>query len=248
MPNIFLSPSTQTGNLYVTGGSEQYWMNRLADAMEPYLIATGIEFTRNNPNGSATQSIRQSNSGNYDLHLALHSNAAPPGMYGQVRGSEIYYYPSSVQGQKAATSGANAIKTIYPDPNLVRALGTTRIGEVRQTRAPAVFIELAYHDNVEDANWITGNLNLIARTLVEALADYFGIPFREPNTQFPRPGVVTLSYGTLNLREGPSLDSRVLASIPNGAQITLLGDAGDWYEAEYNDIVGYVSKVFVREV
>lgn len=248
MPNIFLSPSTQTGNLYVTGGSEQYWMNQLADAMEPYLLATGIEFTRNNPNGSAVQSIRQSNSGNYDLHLALHSNAAPQGMYGQVQGSDVYYYPSSTQGKRAADMIASALKTIYPDPNLVRALGTTRIGEVRQTRAPSVFLELAYHDNTADANWITGNIDLIARTLVQALAEYFGIPFRAPSTQFPRPGIVTLSYGTLNLREEPNLESRVLASIPNGAQITLLGDAGEWFEGEYNDIVGYVSKVFIREV
>lgn len=248
MPNIFLSPSTQTGNLYVTGGSEQYWMNQLADAMEPYLLATGIEFTRNNPNGSAVQSIRQSNSGNYDLHLALHSNAAPQGMYGQVQGSDVYYYPSSTEGKRAANVIADALKTIYPDPHLVRALGTTRIGEVRQTRAPAVLVELAYHDNNADANWITDNLDLIARTLVQALADYFGIPFRGPSSQFPRPGIVTLQYGTLNLRSGPSLDSQILASIPNGAQITLLGDAGEWYEAEYNNTVGYVSKVFIREV
>lgn len=248
MPNIFLSPSTQTGNLYVTGGSEQYWMNQLADAMEPYLIATGIEFTRNNPNGSAVQSIRQSNSGTYDLHLALHSNAAPEEQYGLVQGSDVYYYPSSGAGKRAANIIADALKTIYPDPNLVRALGTTRIGEVRQTRAPSVFVELAYHDNTADANWITGNLDLIARTLVKALADYFGIPFRGPTAQFPRPGVVRLSYGTLNLREGPSLDSPVIGSIPNGAQITLLGDSGEWYEAEFRDLVGYVSKVFVQAV
>ena len=31
-------------------------------------------------------SIRASNAGNYDLHLALHSNAAPEGQYGQIRG------------------------------------------------------------------------------------------------------------------------------------------------------------------
>ena len=96
MPSIFLSPSTQEGNLYVTGNSEEYWMNRLADAMEPYLTASGIRYTRNSPTGSAAQSIRQSNSGNYDLHLALHSNAAPPSIYGQVQGSDVYYYPSSV--------------------------------------------------------------------------------------------------------------------------------------------------------
>ncbi len=245
MPSIFLSPSTQEGNLYVTGNSEEYWMNRLADAMEPYLTASGIQFTRNSPTGSASQSIRQSNAGNYDLHLALHSNGAPESIYGQVRGSDIYYYPSSVEGKRAANLIADAIKTIYPDPNKVRALGTTAIGEVRQTKAPSVFIELAYHDNTEDANWITSNLDLIARTIVLALTEYFGIPFREPGENYPRKGVVRLTSGTLNLRESPSLESRIIASIPNGATINVLGDSGEWYAVEYQGNDGYVSKVYV---
>lgn len=245
MPSIFLSPSTQEGNLYVTGNSEEYWMNRLADAMEPYLTASGIQFTRNSPTGSASQSIRQSNAGNYDLHLALHSNGAPESIYGQVQGSDIYYYPSSVEGKRAANLIADALKTIYPDPNLVRALGTTAIGEVRQTKAPSVFIELAYHDNLEDANWITSNLDLIARTIVLALTEYFGIPFREPGANFPRRGVVRLTSGSLNLRESPSLDGKVIASIPNGATINVLGDNGEWYAVEYQGSDGYVSKVYV---
>lgn len=245
MPSIFLSPSTQEGNLYVTGNSEEYWMNRLADAMEPYLTASGIQFTRNSPTGSASQSIRQSNAGNYDLHLALHSNGAPESIYGQVQGSDIYYYPSSVEGKRAANLIADALKTIYPDPNLVRALGTTAIGEVRQTKAPSVFIELAYHDNLEDANWITSNLDLIARTIVLALTEYFGILFREPGANFPRKGIVRLTSGTLNLRESPSLDGKVIASIPNGATINVLGDNGEWYAVEYQGSDGYVSKVYV---
>lgn len=246
MPSIFLSPSTQEGNLYVTGNSEEYWMNRLADAMEPYLTASGIQFSRNSPTGSAAQSIRQSNSGNYDLHLALHSNAAPSDIYGQVRGSDIYYYPSSTEGKRAANLIADALKTIYPNPNKVRALGTTAIGEVRQTRAPSVFIELAYHDNTEDANWITSNINLIARTIVLALTEYFGIPFREPTNEFPRKGVVTLTSGTLNLREQPSLEAQIIGSIPNGTTLTLLGEDGDWYEVSFQNRTGYVSKVYIE--
>ena len=40
MPRIYLSPSTQEYNPYVTGnGSEEYFMNLVADAMEPYLLA-----------------------------------------------------------------------------------------------------------------------------------------------------------------------------------------------------------------
>lgn len=35
-----ISYSTQEANIYVTGGSEEEWMNRLADAMIPYLDAS----------------------------------------------------------------------------------------------------------------------------------------------------------------------------------------------------------------
>ena len=86
MPIIYLSPSTQENNFYVSGGSEEYWMNRLAAAMVPYLNASGIPYVRNTPEMTAASSILASNSGNFDLHLALHSNGAPEGQYGQIRG------------------------------------------------------------------------------------------------------------------------------------------------------------------
>ena len=34
MPFLFLSPSTQEYNAYVNYGTEEFWMNALADAME----------------------------------------------------------------------------------------------------------------------------------------------------------------------------------------------------------------------
>ena len=76
MPTIYLSPSLQEFNSYSGGGNEEYYMNLVADAMEPYLTASGIGFVRNNPEDSLTKTIANSNSGNYDLHLALHSNAS----------------------------------------------------------------------------------------------------------------------------------------------------------------------------
>ena len=78
MPIVFLSPSTQDWNPYVTGsGSEEYWMNRIVDAMEPYLRSNGIRYRRNDPDTSAGAAIREANSGYYDFYLALHSNAPP---------------------------------------------------------------------------------------------------------------------------------------------------------------------------
>lgn len=86
MPIIYLSPSTQDWNHFVNGGTEEYYMNLIADAMEPYLLSSGIRWVRNTPDMTAASSIAQSNHGNYDLHLALHSNAAPEGEAGAASG------------------------------------------------------------------------------------------------------------------------------------------------------------------
>ena len=111
MPFLFLSPSTQYFNPYVTTGDERYWMNALADEMMPYLHASGITVTRNDPDGSAAQSIRDSNASRQDFHLALHSNAAPQALAGQLRGVDFYYYPTSEAGLRMANILVDNMKT-----------------------------------------------------------------------------------------------------------------------------------------
>lgn len=243
MPYLFLSPSTQEFNPYVTTQNEEYWMNLLADRMEPYLLASGIGFTRNDPDQNAAAAIRQSNAGTYDFHLALHSNAAPPEKSGQIRGVDFYYYPSSAQGLRMAEILTEEIRKIYPLPELVQPRPTTLIGEVRRTRAPSVLAELGYHDNPEDAQWIEDNLDRIAQALVRGVCEYFGVPFIEPSPV--QKGIVTVSWGSLNIRDLPDLNAAVLASAPGGAELTVYGVSGNWYSVSYRGIVGYASTAFV---
>ena len=62
MPIVFLSPSTQEYNLFYDGnGSEEYYMNLIADAMVPYLEASGITVARNTPEDTALTSAQKSN-------------------------------------------------------------------------------------------------------------------------------------------------------------------------------------------
>ena len=246
MPVIYLSPSTQENNLYVNGGTEEEWMNRLADAMVPYLNASGIRYTRNTPEMTAASSIRASNAGTYDLHLALHSNAAPPSNYGNVRGIIVYYYPGSANGKRAATIVADNLKTIYPLPNRVRTEATTAIGEVRQPRAPSVFIELGYHDNPDDATWVKSNLDAIARNIVLSLTEYFGIPFLEPAA--PRQGVVDVDWGYLNIRSRPSTSAPVIAKAYDGARLTVVNQYQNWYLVSLDGQEGYASRDFITLV
>lgn len=244
MPNIYLSPSTQEYNLYHDNeGSEEYYMNLIADAMTPYLVASGIEFTRNTPEMTAAQSIRASNEGSYDAHVALHSNAAPPNLAGQLQGTDVYYYPQSLRSGALADIVAANLKNIYPVPSRVRTMPTTSIGEVARTNAPAVLIEFAYHDNPEDAAWLRNNIDAIARNVVLSLTEFFGIPFIEPEPI--QTATVEVTSGNLNIRSAPNLSAPIIGKAPDGAQVFVLGQWDGWYVVRYNEYEGYVSGDYI---
>lgn len=243
MPTLFLSPSTQEFNNFVGGGTEEYYMNLIADEMIPYLRSSGIKYERNNPSESLSQIINQSNAGRNDLHLAIHSNASPESLSGILKGTDIYYYPASEESERAADIIASNFRKIYPNPSAVKAVPTTDLAEIRRTRAPAVLIEVAYHDNVEDAQWIRDNTEEIAKNLVQSVTQFFDIPFIEPRPE--REGLVSLTTGTLNIRNRPNPTATILTMVPNGAKVRVINEWQDWYIVEYNDIIGYARSDYI---
>ena len=246
MPNIYLSPSTQEYNPYITGsGSEEYWMNRIADAMEPYLRANTIRFTRNTPEMTAASSIAQAARGSYDFYLALHSNASGDGSSeGRQRGIIAFYYPTSTNGRRAADIFVKNLKEIYPLPQLVTARATTALGEVRQPKMPSVLLEIGYHDNTTDARWIEENVQNIAENLSRSMTEYFALPFIYPRT--PRTGTVITEESALNVRAYPSMSGQVVGSVPREAQLTVYGQYDSWYSMAYGNLAGYVRSEYVR--
>ncbi len=245
MPKIYLSPSTQESNPYVTGsGSEEYWMNLLADALEPYLRSNAIAFVRNTPEMTAASSIAQANAlGGFDFYLALHSNASGEEQSGQNRGIIIFYYPSSGEGERAAELFAARLREVYPLPEQVRTVSTTRLGEVRQPDCPANLIELGYHDNYDDARWLENALDTAAQAIARGLTDYFGLPFIYPQAE--RTGIVTTDGSPLRLRAYPGIGGEVIGSIPNGGAVRIFGSKDGWYVVEYNGQSGYAAQAYI---
>ena len=243
MPKVFLSPSTQEWNKYATEGNEELYMNLLADRMEPYLRSCGITFVRNDPVRNVTGAIADSNSGSYDVHLALHSNASPENLAGRLRGIDIYFAPKSRYSETLANIIANNLKSIYPLPDKVRAVPTYSLGEVLRTKAVAVLCELGYHDNYADEAWLKNNLEAIAKNITNSLCDYFGIPF--VNAGAVRWGTVTTDGSNLNIRSYPSLSGNIIGSMPDGASVMINGETNGWYVVGYNGINGYSSSEYI---
>ena len=179
MPRVYLSPSLQEFNPFINGGTEEEVMNLIADAMEPYLSASGIEFVRNHPEMTLGEAIDDSNNSNVDFHLAIHSNASPESIAGQRQRPVVYYFSTSGPGKEMADIIAENFMGIYPAPEKVQVMPTVTLRELRRTNTPSALVEVAYHDNIQDAEWIRNNIQPIARELSKALAEYFGVPFVE---------------------------------------------------------------------
>jgi len=180
VPAIYLSPSVQEGNPFITGGSEEYFMNRIADSMVPYLRASDIGFSRNNPGETLAEIIEKSNAGNFELHLALYSNSSPENMKGVLQGPDVYFFTASSDGRRAADIFAENLKKVYPNPKFVTVIPSTIMAELRKAEAPAILIQIAYHDNGTDAAWIGENVDAIGKNLAMSAAEYLDVPFEMP--------------------------------------------------------------------
>lgn len=175
---IYLSPSMQEKNIGKgTYGTEEQRMNDIADVLQKLLIDAGYTVYRNKPEMTLEQCVKDSNSKQVDLHLALHSNASN----GTARGCEIYCHKFNTFGHEIAKTLYKHLEELTPVVDRGVKQGFNFYGqgkhmyELAYTSAPAVLIEIDFHDNIEGANWIISHKTMIAKTIVKALNEHFNI-------------------------------------------------------------------------
>jgi len=240
MPIIYLSPSAQEWDSYGTDATEAAHMNLLTDNIVPYLNASGMRYVRNDPELATDAAILAANAGDYDLYLALHSSTSL-GDFGAMRGSYAFYYPGSIQGQRAAGLLAANLRQISPLSDQVQALPSTAAGELRLVKSPAVMLELAFQDNLHDNLWIQANIDAIARAISKSLAEFFGIPFLAPTRQ----SAAMVNAAHVDLRSHPAGDATILVRAPEGAMLSIINQWRGWDLVSYNGINGYIRQKLI---
>ena len=185
MPKVFLSPSTQEWNPYIDGGNEEQYMNLIADRMEPYLRSSGITYVRNDPDRMLPEPLQIPTPAisTYTLPFTATPHRNP---WQACCGALMCTIPPYDKYSETRGHHCQQLYEHLPLPDKCSAKPTTTLGEVTQTKAPAVLCEIGYHDNREDADWIRNNLTAIAVSLTQSLCDYFGIPLIEAGPVFPR--------------------------------------------------------------
>lgn len=180
---VYLSPSTQKGNIGVgTYGTEEERMNHVADYTEKILKQHGLTVFRNDRDMSLREAVAYSNSLSPRIHLAIHSNASP--VAGTARGAEIYCLHYGTEEEKFARVVYQHLETITPTLGRGVKEGHSHFGpgvplyELANTTATSALVEVAFHDQAEDAVWILENIKEIGNVLARGVLSYLGIAFR----------------------------------------------------------------------
>ena len=69
--------------------------------------------------------------------------------------------------------------------------------EINQTKAPCLYEELVFHDNIEDITWFHAHLREMAEATAKAFCDIFGVSFVDPYEK----GEVTIMGKVVNRDE-----------------------------------------------
>ena len=175
MGNIwYLSPSCQKANIGAGDyGSEMEQMYLLAYEITPHLDRAGVSFVVPERNMDLTQRCKESNKLGAAFHIALHSNA---GGKGQARGPVALYY--SEEGKIMGGKLVAALLALGQESNrsshLVEQKG---LYELKKTKAPAVLLEVDFHDSVGGVEFITGRRKEIAEAIAKVIIEADGKEF-----------------------------------------------------------------------
>jgi len=176
---VYISPSTQQGNVSVNPlyGTEERVMHLIVDEIMPMLKEQGIEGFRGCKEQTMQEMVTESNSLAVNCHVAIHSNAMGTAEQGKARGCEVWTYQNSLNGIKLAGFIYKEIEVLTPTAD--RGIKeTTSLYEVKATKAPACIIEIGFHDNMLDAEWILVSIKSIALGITKGICTYLGVIYK----------------------------------------------------------------------
>ena len=176
---FYLSPSNQYlnyGNSDAGYTTEMEIMNKIADVVQQNLTEKGVIVYRNVPSAGINAWNAESNYVKADFHLAIHSNASGTKL---ARGIEIYVDKETSKALSIASVIYENLWQIYDgndNPLYDRGIKYARgsLGEVNEDFLPCgSLIEVAYHDQYDDALWIMQNIENIGNNIANSIYSYY---------------------------------------------------------------------------
>jgi len=182
-PIVYLSPSTQGDNYGVESvgyTTEKEMMNKIADIVYKRLVENDIVVYSNKKVTTHKEAALDSKKYDVDLHLALHSNASDLSQKGKYSGIETWIYDDNcvIAKEIAKKLQSNLFSIYYKKNSGNRGVKTSiDVGGLLETNPKyvnnGILIEVAFHDNRQDAKWIVDNIEKIGNNIANSIISYY---------------------------------------------------------------------------
>jgi N-acetylmuramoyl-L-alanine amidase len=176
---IYFSPSRQVNNKGIDQSvysNEMEMMNLLTDKIINNLKNKNVICYRNNPELLIKDWQKEGKEKNIDFHFALHSNGSSKH---NKKGMECWIHLPISKTYSLANILYNNLYSIYYDnKNQITNRGVKFAkGNLMECNDKyfkfGILLEVAYHDNLDDAKWISENIDEIAKNITKTLIEYF---------------------------------------------------------------------------
>ena len=187
---IYISPSSQPTNTYAVGNTnEQEQCRKIAAALKAVLdrcqvpAAAGMD-------GTMYTRVKESNQLDTCLHMPIHTN----GFDGTVAGLRIMV---SKLGGEAEQIAKAIMETLAPiTPGKSDGIHVMKnLYEINATKAVCVYVEVGFHDNPEEAQWIIDHTQDIAEAIAKALCKHYGYAYVDPNPKEEKTPIYRVQLG-----------------------------------------------------
>jgi len=196
MANLwYISPSDQSSNRGIGNyGTEKEQMNLLADAIVPHLDRCGVQFHLASPNVPIDDRPALANQMGADYYLALHSNA---GGAGRAWGPIAFYHTSGKA--LAERLSQELLATGQQNNRSSNVVKNTSLFELRAPVAPAVLLEVDFHDSAVGVAFLTERREDAAQAIAKAIVAIDGKQWVAP-TSSEREQAVSLGLFPANTK------------------------------------------------
>lgn len=171
MYKVFISPSNQTGNVYAgIDMNEAENCSAIASLLFACLEKAGFAVAMPSPGTSMALAVKNSNLFEPDLHICIHTNA----FNGKVTGTRVFTFSDSGKAFKCGKFIFDGLIHLIPG-GVSSMKQRPGLYELKNTVAPAVYVEVDFHDVPERARWLVENRERIAHNLATSICSYFGV-------------------------------------------------------------------------
>lgn len=176
---IYISPSSQPENSYAVGGTnEQEQCRKIAAALAEKLEVCGF-WVKAGLSGTMYTRAAESDKWGVDLHLPIHTNACN----GKVAGLRIMVAKLGGEAEMIARAIDKYLAPVTPGTS-DNITAQPQLYEIAATSAVCVYVEVGFHDNPTEAQWIIDNTEVIAEMIARGLCEYYGVTYKEETEMF----------------------------------------------------------------